>query len=88
MTTCLQLGLFTEHSRALITMPRVSMNGEMMSPVFGVTPDGDVTLFAAVGVMDVDDVVADGRGRAELTAAVRAQIGFLLLETGLKRWEY
>ena len=59
-----------------------------MPPVFGVTPDGDVTLFAAVDVVNVDDVVADGRGRAELTAAVRAQIGFLLLETGLKRWDH
>ena len=54
-----------------------------MSPVFGVAADGDVTLFAAVDVVDVDDVVADGRGRTELTAAVRTQISFLLLEAGL-----
>ena len=34
--------------------------------------------------MHVDHVVAHGRGRAELTAAVRAQIGFLLFKTSLK----
>lgn len=56
-----------------------------MSPVFGVTPDGDVTLFAAVDVVDIDDVIANGRGCAELSAAVRTQIGFLLLKTCLEK---
>jgi len=56
-----------------------------MSPVFGVAPDGDVTLFAAVYVVDVDNMIANGRGGAELSAAVRTQIGFLLLKTCLEK---
>jgi hypothetical protein len=35
--------------------------------------------------VDINDVIANGRGCAELPTAVRTQIGFLLFETGLRK---
>ena len=82
--TDLQLGLFAEHSRALVAVPRVGVHGQVVPPELWVAANRDVTLLAAVQVVDVDDVVADGRRGAELAAAVRTKVGLLLFQTGLK----
>lgn len=55
-----------------------------MPSEFGVPADLDVTLLAAVDIVDVDHVIANGRGRVELPAAMRTKICLLLFETSLQ----
>lgn len=74
----LQFCLLAEHCSALVAVPGVGVNGEVVPPVLRVAPDGDVTLFAAVNVVNVDDMIADCRGGAKLSTTMRTQICLLL----------
>ena len=82
--THLELRLLAEDGRALVTMPGVCVNREVVPAILRVAANGDVALLAAVDVVHVDNVVAHGRGRVELAAAVGTQVGFLLFKAGLQ----